>query len=103
MDRVTNVDIRRRSELGVSIGTKVEKNILRWFGHVERMTDTQLVKKVYKSTMDGDRRRGKPRNRWRDCVKEYVEKRGVNWARVEERANDRNEWRGIWMESRVAE
>ena len=27
----------------------------------------------------------------------------MNWAGVEERANDRNEWRGIIMGSRVAE
>ena len=61
------------------------------------------MKKVYKSTMDGDRGRGSPRKRWRDCVKEYVEKKGVNLADVEERANDRNEWRRIWMGSRVTE
>ena len=67
------------------------------------MSDDRLVKKVYQSTMDGDRARGRPRKRWRDCVKEYVEKRVVNWAGVEKRAIDRNEWRWIWMGSRVAE
>ena len=103
LKRVRNVDIRTRCELGVSIGIKVEKNILKWFGHMERMSDERLVKKVYKSTMDGDKGRGSPRKSWRDCVKGYVEKRGVNWAGVEERAHDRNEWRGIWMGSRVAE
>ena len=81
----------------------MEKNILRWFGHGERMTDERLVKKVYKSTIDGDWGRGRPRKIWRDCVKEYVEKREVNLAGVEERANDRNEWRGIWMGNHMAE
>ena len=66
LNRVINVDIRTRDELRFSIGMKVEKNILRWFGHVERMTDKQLVKKVYKSMMDGDRGRGRPRKRRRD-------------------------------------
>ena len=70
---------------------------------MERMLDERLVKKVYKSTMDGDRGRGRPGKRWKDCVKEYVEKRGVNWTRVKEKANHRNEWQGIWMGSRVAE
>ena len=37
LERVRNVDIRTRCELGVSIGIKVEKNILRWFGRLERM------------------------------------------------------------------
>ena len=103
MDRVRNVDIRTRCELGVSIRTKVGKNILRWFGHVERMSDERLVKKVYKSAMDCERGRGRPRKRWKDCVKEYVEKRGVNWAGVAKRANDKKKWRGIWMGSRLAE
>ena len=101
LDRVRNVDIRTRCELGVSIETKGGKNILRWFGHVERMSDERLLKKVYKSTIDGDRGRGRPKKRWRDCVKEYVEKRGVNWAGVEERANDRNGegygWESVWL------
>ena len=70
---------------------------------MERMSDERLVKKVYKSMMDGERGRGRPQKRWNACVKEYVVKRGVNWAGVEERANDRNEWRGIWMGSRAAE
>ena len=56
-----NVDIRIRCELGVSIGIKVAKNLLRWFGHVERRSDERLVKKVHKSTMNGDTGRGRPR------------------------------------------
>ena len=63
LDRVINVNIRTRCELGVSIGTKVEKNILRWFGHVERMSDERLVKKVHNITMDGERGRRRPRKR----------------------------------------
>ena len=82
----------------------MEKNILRWFGHVgNSMSDERLVKKVYKSTVDGEMGRGRPRKRWKHCVKEYVERMGVDWAGVEERAIDRNEWRGIWMGSCVAE
>ena len=103
MKCLRNVDIRTQCELGDIIEIKVEKNILRWFGHVERMSDERLVKKLYKSTMDDEKGRGKPRKRWKDCEKEYVEKRGVNWAGVEERANDMIEWREIWMGSRVAE
>ena len=54
LDGVRNVDIKTRCELGVSIGTKVEKNILRWFGHVERMSDERLVKKARWTVIEGE-------------------------------------------------
>jgi hypothetical protein len=31
--------------------TKIEKNILRWFGHVEGMDERRLTKEIYKADL----------------------------------------------------
>ncbi len=44
----------------------------RLFGHIERMENEEFVKKVYRSSVEGPNRRGRPPGRWKDKVKEYV-------------------------------
>ena len=45
-------------------------------GHVERMVDDRLPKRVAELLEQGRRRRGRPRLRWEDCVKRDVRKAG---------------------------
>ena len=49
---------------------RVNRKLLKWFGHVEQMGDERLTKKVYKSEVGGERGRGRPRLRWIDEVKD---------------------------------
>ena len=55
-------------------------NILRWFGHVQRMEENRIPKKVIYVNLETTRLRGSPRNRWQDEVREdgrlLVEKSG---------------------------
>ena len=39
---------------------RVENCVLRWFGHVERMDDERMAKRVYDSGVQGRRGRGRP-------------------------------------------
>ncbi len=77
---------------------KVKRSTLRWFGHIERMENEEFVKKVYQSSVEGPNRRGRPFERWKDKVKEYVSKRrargnGLEWAGRE--CMDREKWRSV--------
>ena len=40
---------------------------LQWAGHVERMADDRLPKRVAQLRQQGKRRRGRPMLRWEDC------------------------------------
>merc|ERR1712002_424994 len=49
IDRVPNVEIRGMCGKNVSVSERIDQGILRWFGHVERMGNERLVKRVYDS------------------------------------------------------
>ena len=44
----------------------------RWFGHVERMDDERMAKKVYDPGVEEGRGRGRPTEVWMDGVKEAL-------------------------------
>ncbi len=65
----------------------VKRSTLKWFGHIERMDNEEFVK-VYRSSVGGPNKRGRPLGRWEDRVKEYVSERGVRgngleWALID--------------------
>ena len=56
----------------MTVQERIERNLLKWFGHVERMREERLVKRVYQAYVEGKRGRGKPQKRWRDEVKNLL-------------------------------
>jgi hypothetical protein len=54
--------------------TKIEKNMLRWFGHVERMDERRLTKEIYKADLGGNAGRGRLRRTFLDQIGEVLEK-----------------------------
>ncbi len=70
---------RREHGSGVRGGAVewVKRSTLRWFSHIERMENEELVKRVCVPSVEGPNRRGKPLGRWEDKVKEYVSERRV--------------------------
>jgi hypothetical protein len=47
MDGVRNGDVRGGCDSEVSIGEIFDKNVLMWYGHVERMEEERMVKRAY--------------------------------------------------------
>jgi hypothetical protein len=45
-DRVRNEMIREECGMTEDVVTKIEKNMLRWFGHVERIDEKRLTKAI---------------------------------------------------------
>ncbi|GKD88736.1 hypothetical protein Tco_1364243, partial [Tanacetum coccineum] len=62
---------------------------LRWFRHVRRRPQSALVRRVESLVVDGLRRRGRPKLRWEDRVKNDMKELLLS----EGMTSDRNEWR----------
>jgi hypothetical protein len=50
--------------------TETIKLRLCWFGHAQRMEENRIPKRVLYMNSESTRRRGKPRNRWQEEVRE---------------------------------
>jgi len=48
----------------------IRLNRLHWFGHVQRMEENRIPKRVLYMNLGTTRLRGRPRNRWQDEVRE---------------------------------
>ena len=86
-ERRTNEEIRKQVGV-VAISEKCREWRLRWLGHVERRSQDSGVAMVRKLAV-GRRKRGRPRMRWEDRVREDMEEVGVGI----EVAQDRQQWR----------
>ena len=94
-DRIRNDVIRQRTGVRTEMAGRVEKSILRWFGHVERMNENCLTKRVSNASVDGRAPRGRPRFGWMDGVKIALNKRGMRVEEARVRAGNRDAWRAI--------
>ena len=95
LDRVTNEVVRVRTGVRRELAARVDMNVLRWFGHVERMDNERLLKKVMNVKVDWRSARGRPRFGWMDGVKRALNDREDGYQEASERVRNRNEWQMI--------
>lgn len=90
-DRIRNDVVRQ--ELGVeSILEVVERNQLKWFGHVIRMRDERQVKNIWKAKAAKKKKRGRPTKTWNDQITAILKKREIQWNQAENLAKNKKEW-----------
>jgi hypothetical protein len=60
----------------------IKKQKLNWFGHVERMTEDNIVQKIKRWKSMSKRPIGRPKTRWEDDVLEDIRSINVsNWKK----------------------
>jgi hypothetical protein len=67
-------------------------------GHVERMSEDKVIKKLYMSKSEG-RIAGRPKMRWLDDVEEDLRKMRISGWRG--KAQRRDEWKSVLREVKV--
>jgi len=53
-----------------TITETIRLNRLRWLGHIQRMEENRIPKRVLYMNLETTRLKGRPRNRWQDEVRE---------------------------------
>jgi hypothetical protein len=91
-----NWSIRYNEELdkiiqGENIVRFIKSHRIRWLGHVDRMEEKEMPKRMLYGRLYTTRKRGRPKNRWLDGVVADLKKMGVTGRK--QRAKDRDGWR----------
>ena len=72
----TNRELEELSK-GENIVKWIKGQRISWLGHLERMEDDRMPKKIFTQELEGTRRRGRPRKGWREEVKRELQVLGV--------------------------
>ena len=84
LDRIRNERIRGTTKVG-EISKKVQESRLKWYGHVLRREEEYVGKKRRK------RRRGRPKRRWMDSIRNDLSEKELS----REDTQDRAKWRSL--------
>ena len=97
MDSFSNARIRELCGVKKGPDKRMDKGVLRWFGHVERVEKGRIAKRIFVGECAGIRSVGMPRKRWIDTMKECLKKRGLDVRQARRMVQDRSEWWGFVM------
>ena len=95
MDRVRNEEVHRRAGIEMELANRADQRVLRWFGHVERMDDYRMARRVLMAEVSGGRVQSRPRLGWIDGAKVALGNRGMTVKAARQCAKDRKEWRAL--------
>ena len=92
MDRVRNEEMRRRAGIERELASRADQRVLRWCGHVDRMDEYRIARKVLIPEVSGGWVQGRPRLGWMDGVKVALGNGGMT---VEAARQCAKEWKAL--------
>ena len=101
MDKIRNEYIRGTAQVG-KFGEKTREARLRWFGHLRRKDDGYIGRRMLRMELPGKRKRGRPKRRFVDVVKEDMAEVEVTEEDTVDRNNEKENplWRPLMGKSR---
>ena len=88
-DKIRNDHIRGTTRV-VQASKKITEKRLKWYGHVSRMKEEHIVRRMLDVEIPGKRRRGRPNLRWKDACKRDMTEVGLKDDKTTNRAAWRN-------------
>ena len=99
-DRKRNKELYKQSNM-LPIVQVINKNKLRWFGHVMGREEESALRVVMKLTMKGKRPRGRSRLRWLDNIDSHLKGKNISLKEVVETKcfENQRDWRKLISDS----
>ena len=69
----------------------MQESRLRWYGHVMRRDEQYVGRRIMEMDVQGRRKRGRPKQRWKDCIEVDLRSKGLTGDEIW----DRNRWRKL--------
>ena len=92
-DKIPDTEVLKKAKMQ-SVHTLLKLVQLRWTGHVTRMPDERLLKKVlYGELQEGKRSQGGQKKRYKDILKASLKDFNIPIESWEQAAQDRTKWR----------
>ena len=92
-DKISDTEVLKKAKMQ-SVHTLLKLAQLRWTGHVARMPDERLPKKVlYAELQEGKRSQGGHKKRYKDILKASIKDFNIPTEAWEQAAQDRTKWR----------
>ena len=85
LDKIRNERIRGIMKVG-EITKKVQERKLKWYGHVMRREEHHVGRRAMEMKVQGRRKKGRPKRRWLDKVKDDIKEKGLSADEVYDRA-----------------
>ena len=73
----------------------IKSRILKWARHVARVEEGSSAFKILTGSLAGGRPLGRPRRRWEDNIRMYLEEIGVNAGNWVDSAHNTDDWRAL--------
>ena len=74
-DKDRNENVRKRVEVG-KLKRNLREKLLSWLGRVVRREENYVGKRIRQFAI-GKRKKGQPKRRWKDCIREDLEVSGL--------------------------
>jgi len=98
MEKLTNRELEEIIK-GENIVKWIKGQRISWLGHLERMEEDRMPKKIFTQELGGTRRRGRPRKRWKEEVERDLQMLGVRrWRGL---VADRKNWKDIVRQAKA--
>jgi hypothetical protein len=94
----TNRELEKLNK-GENRVTLIKEQRISWLGHLERMEEDGMPKKIFTQELEGTSQRGRPRKEWTEEVERDLQVLGVR--RWRELVIDKDKWRGIVRQAKA--
>ncbi|XP_045473983.1 uncharacterized protein LOC123680234 [Harmonia axyridis] len=90
-DRLRNEKIREELQVE-SLEEFIERRQLEWWGHLNRMEEDKLTRRIWEAKEVRKKRRGRPEKSWNEVIAAILEMKGTNVTTARRVSKDRKGW-----------